>query len=167
MAVYVYSNCISLGVGCILYSGATYAVDGKYSDGVNCYTVSGGNGVITSSELCGVYFEIHVPYLMDENNNPYTFAAVATDTVDTDVYLDIYWYSDLGGFAIGSVAVYQNTICGKDVNVYFTSGYPFFPITEYYNSSVVNISPTSFGTQNYYEGQITQYGGTFDNNICP
>jgi hypothetical protein len=55
MAVSVYSNCTTLTSGCFLYDNSNLtspASNGKYSDGFDCYTVSGGNGEITSVSAC-------------------------------------------------------------------------------------------------------------------
>jgi hypothetical protein len=56
MAVNVYSNCSTLVANtCYLYnySNLTSPVsNGKYSDGIDCYTVTGGAGQITSVEEC-------------------------------------------------------------------------------------------------------------------
>lgn len=54
-SIYYYSNCSSLTTGCFLYddSGLTTPVsNGYYSDGTNCFTVTGGNGEITSISAC-------------------------------------------------------------------------------------------------------------------
>jgi hypothetical protein len=54
MASIVYSNCASLIVGCNLYTNSTLTTpvsNGYYSDGTNCYTVSGS--VITYYGACG------------------------------------------------------------------------------------------------------------------
>lgn len=51
----VYSNCTTLTTGCFLYNNSNLtspASNGKYSDGFDCYTVSGGNGEITSVDAC-------------------------------------------------------------------------------------------------------------------
>lgn len=55
MALTVYSNCSVITTGCFLYTDTgltTPASNGKYSDGANCFTVSGGAGEITASEAC-------------------------------------------------------------------------------------------------------------------
>lgn len=62
MATYVYSNCATLSIGCFLYedSGLTTAVsDGRYSDGTNCYRVTGGSGEIVGSTSCSSPCECH------------------------------------------------------------------------------------------------------------
>lgn len=51
----VFSSCNPILVGCVLYTDAGLtipAADGKYSDGVNVFTVSGGSGIISSSTSC-------------------------------------------------------------------------------------------------------------------
>jgi lysophospholipase L1-like esterase len=55
MAQTVFSNCAIITTGCYLYSSVGVAVpDGKYSDGSNVFTVTGGLGEITSSESCSI-----------------------------------------------------------------------------------------------------------------
>jgi hypothetical protein len=56
MAVNVYSNCSTLVANtCYLYNNSNLTSpvsNGKYSDGIDCYTVTGGAGQITSVEEC-------------------------------------------------------------------------------------------------------------------
>ena len=51
----VYSDCTTLTTGCFLYNNSNLtspASNGKYSDGFDCYTVSGGAGEITAVAAC-------------------------------------------------------------------------------------------------------------------
>lgn len=55
MAVNIFSNCSTLTTGCFLYNNSNLTSpvsNGKYSDGTDCYTVTGGNGEITAVESC-------------------------------------------------------------------------------------------------------------------
>lgn len=56
MAVNVYSNCSTLvATTCYLYNNSNLTSpvsNGQYSDGIDCYTVTGGNGQITSVDPC-------------------------------------------------------------------------------------------------------------------
>lgn len=151
MAQYIYSNCLTLDVGCYLFSDSTYttrAFDGKYSDGNNCYTVSGGQGLITNVEICGVYIDIYGPSYMNTAFNPYTFTAVSTDVVDTDVYVDIYWYGELGSVITSSIVIYNGTTNNSDINAYY------FGPGENFSYANVYISPPNSTTQDYFVGQI-------------
>lgn len=50
-----YSNCSTLAVGCFLYTNSSLTnpvPDGYHSDSNVCYTVSGGNGYISSISIC-------------------------------------------------------------------------------------------------------------------
>lgn len=62
MAVNVYSNCSTLVANtCYLYNNSNLTSpvsNGKYSDGIDCYTVTGGNGQITSVEACPVTYTV-------------------------------------------------------------------------------------------------------------
>ena len=55
MAVNLYSNCSAPVLGCFFYNNSNLTSpvsNGKYSDGTNCFTVSGGSGEITSVTSC-------------------------------------------------------------------------------------------------------------------
>jgi len=55
MAVNLYSNCSSPALGCFFYNNSNLTSpvsNGRYSDGTNCFTVSGGSGEITSVTAC-------------------------------------------------------------------------------------------------------------------
>lgn len=55
MALNLYSNCSTITTGCFFYSNSNLTSpvsNGKYSDGTNCFTVSGGNGEVTAVETC-------------------------------------------------------------------------------------------------------------------
>ena len=55
MAVNLYTNCLTVTTGCYFYNNSNLTSpvsNGKYSDGTNCYTVSGGNGEVTTVETC-------------------------------------------------------------------------------------------------------------------
>lgn len=55
MAQNIFSNCSIITTGCYLYTSVGVVVpNGKYSDGSNVFTVTGGAGLITSSEPCSV-----------------------------------------------------------------------------------------------------------------
>jgi hypothetical protein len=96
MAVNVYSNCSNLGTQgtsgtCYLYNNSNLTSpvsNGKYSDGIDCYTVTGGAGLITSVEPCPTTYTVDLyathgaassPGSIDiewsTNDITYTFAA--------------------------------------------------------------------------------------------
>lgn len=55
MALTIYSQCSTITTGCFLYSNniLTTAVDnGYYSNGTDCYTVTGGAGEVTAVGVC-------------------------------------------------------------------------------------------------------------------
>lgn len=63
MAQTIYTNCSTITTGCFLYTDAgltTPAGNGKYSNGINCYTVTGGAGEVTSTVPCQPVAEITV-----------------------------------------------------------------------------------------------------------
>lgn len=58
MAQNVFSSCVTITVGCFLYTDAGLtnpAPNGLYSDGVNVFTVSGGLGQVTAVASCGSF----------------------------------------------------------------------------------------------------------------
>lgn len=62
MAGTYYSNCSTLSTsGCFLYtdSNLTPASDGYYSNGTNCFTVSGGSGQITQVGSCTFTVDVY------------------------------------------------------------------------------------------------------------
>jgi hypothetical protein len=96
MAVNVYSNCSNLGTQgtsgtCYLYNNSNLTSpvsNGEYSDGTNCYTVTGGAGLITLVGACPTTYTVSIyarhgsslsPNAIDiywsTNDITYTFAA--------------------------------------------------------------------------------------------
>jgi len=52
---YYYSNCTTLAVGCYLYTDSactTPVSNGYYSDGTDCWQVTGGSGYISNETVC-------------------------------------------------------------------------------------------------------------------
>jgi hypothetical protein len=87
----------------------------------------------------------------------YNFAATSSDTLLTGVTVTYTWYGDLGGYMSGSVTIPQGTSCNSGAfgnNQTSCWG-------ENYSTYVVNINPTSFGSQDYIEGN------TFTSGLYP
>lgn len=155
MAQWYNSNCSTLGVGCYLYEGpglTNPVANGWYSDGVNCYTVTGG-GIIYQMAPCPAGFvtiDYYVPYSMTCYSN-YTFTAYASTLVNTNVNVEITWYGDLGGIVTGTVTISAYNTCST-ANVY-SGGLNCFG--ENISTTSVNLDPSSYGGQVYQVG--TQY----------
>lgn len=160
MAQFYNSNCSVLNVGCYLYEGpglTNPAPNGFYSDGTNCYTVTGG-GIIYLMEPCPstyVTIDYYIPYSATCYSY-YTFAATSTTTVSTNVDVEIYWYGDLGGFMSGTVTIVSGTSCNT-TSVYSGGGINCFGENISYTS--VTLNPSSHGSQIYQVG--TQYPDGF------
>lgn len=85
MALNYNSNCSTLSVGCYLYNGPNLTnpvSDGYYSDGTDCYTVTGGSGYISSISSCTVSYDYYLADVYDcsgctlsQVNYPVAFAA--------------------------------------------------------------------------------------------
>jgi len=159
MAQNLYSNCGTLTTGCFLYTNqalTTPVSNGKYSDGTNCYDVTGGSGEITSFASCpppenvilnvcgdqfaaGGQLTVRVR-AMDGYNfgaNPVTvISAISMDVVATDQNLVSYsgYFVINAGESCDLNLIYAPT--GFEVEVY----------------SVTNISPASAGNQTYLGG---------------
>lgn len=72
MAINLYSNCETVTTGCFFYNNSNLTSpvsNGKYSDGTDCYTVSGGNGEITAVQTCSPPVE-YDNYVADEYSCP-------------------------------------------------------------------------------------------------
>lgn len=55
MAATFYSDCSTITTGCFLYNNSNLTgpvSNGKYSNGIDCFTVTGGNGEVTALEAC-------------------------------------------------------------------------------------------------------------------
>jgi hypothetical protein len=147
------SNCSTLSVGCYLYSGpglTNPVSNGYYSDGSNCYTVTGGSGYISSVDVCTAYviIDTYTPYTMTCYSF-YNFAAEATTNVDTNVDVEIIWYGDLGGSVIGTVTISSGTACNT---VEVATGGSIDCLGENISSISVALDPLSYGTQIYEVG---------------
>lgn len=155
MAIYYNSNCSSLSVGCYLYNGpglTNPVANGYYSDGTNCYTVTGGNGYISNIEACSAYnIVVITPYVPDSMTcfSNYTFAMYADNIVDTIVQVEVTWYGDLGGSVTQYVYIPTGTNCGS---VSFSSGGQINCIGEYFSLISTVITPPTYGNQLYQEG---------------
>jgi hypothetical protein len=96
MSQIVYSNCSTLSAsGCFLYTNSaltTPVLDGKYSNGTNCYTVSGGEGQITAVEACTTPTPTPTPTSTPTPSNysyTATFCGGSQTTVITSVPLSV------------------------------------------------------------------------------
>lgn len=156
MAQWYNSDCSTISVGCYLYNGpglTNPVSNGYYSDGTDCYTVTGGSGYVSSVDVCSTFVTIdyYVPYYAGCYNN-YTFAATSTTSVNTNVDVEINWYGDLGGFMTGTVTIANGTSCNT-AGVYSGGGVDCFG--ENVSTTNVTLNPSAFGTYVYQVG--TQY----------
>ena len=156
-----YSNCGTLTTGCFLYTNqalTTPVSNGKYSDGTNCYDVTGGSGEITSFASCPPPETLYV------NAGG---ADVANGAGEVTVKVRIMDSTSFGGNPVtgitnlsvsvtavdsgatshtASINIYAGYSCG--VGLIYTS-IPDIPIDEIIVNSV---SPSSAGNQTYNVG---------------
>lgn len=161
MASYYYSNCSSLSAGCYLYTNQALTSpvsDGYYSDGTNCFTVTGGSGYVSNVETCAtsVYITIttYAPEQMTCYSN-YTFAAAADNVVDTIVYTETTWYGDLGGSVTAYINIAAATSCNS-TSVYTAGSINCFG--EFFSYGSIILSPSSYGIQIYQAGTVDTSG---------
>lgn len=86
MSAIIYTNCSTLGLGCLLYQDAgltTPVANGEYSDGTDVFTVTGGAGEITASAIC----------------NPPTTTTTSTTTSTTTAPAGVSVTSLVGGYS--------------------------------------------------------------------
>jgi hypothetical protein len=109
-----------------------------------------------------IYINVIVPSVMTCGQY-YTFCAYVSGgtTVNTTVQAQITWNGDLGGSVYGTVNINSGNNCGSNVNVY--SGYGVNCGGENYASSYPAVSPTSYGSQNYFINYVTTDGV----EVCP
>lgn len=162
MAVNLYSNCSTITTGCFFYSDSNLTSpvsNGKYSDGANCYTVSGGNGEITTTGGCSYTGDVYVTaagptfldgagdyeYILyaDSTANSYGVNPVAVTASPLVGYVDIYTEF---GHLYGSGSIGNSFRCSYNL---YSAG------AGYENAVVVglscySVSPSSNGGQNYY-----------------
>lgn len=81
----------------------------------------------------------------------YNFVAQSNYTVNTDVYVSITWFGDLGGALQNTVTIPVNTSCNSD-SVF--SGGAINCWGENYSYGSVSINPPTSGTQTYTDGGI-------------
>jgi hypothetical protein len=162
MAQFYNSNCSTINTGCYLYNGpglTNPVANGYYSDGSNCYTVTGGSGYISNVSVCSTFVTIdyYVPYYAICYNN-YTFAATSTTNVNTNVNVEIYWNGDLSGFMSTTVTIANGTSCNT-ANAYSGGGISCFG--ENISSTSVILDPSAFGNQ------IFQVGSEYSIGLAP
>ena len=109
-----------------------------------------------------IYINVIVPSVMTCGQY-YTFCAYVSGgtTVDTTVQAQITWNGDLGGSVYGTVNINSGNNCGSNIYVY--SGYGVNCGGENYASSYPAVSPTSYGSQNYFINYVT----TENLEVCP
>jgi hypothetical protein len=78
--------------------------------------------------------------------NTYTFSAVSSQAVNTNVNVGFNWYGDLGGYIVGSVNIISGTTC-RSGNV--DSG-GVNCMGEYLTNIYWSPFPTSNGNQNFF-----------------
>lgn len=161
MAIFYNSNCSTLSTGCFLYNGpglTNPVADGYYSDGSNCYTVTGGNGYISNASICSsqtfVTITPYIPYTMTCFSNN-TFAAVSDYVVATNVQVEITWYGDLGGSTTQYITIFAGQSCNTTT---FFVGSNISCLGEYYSFNVTILNPSSFGSQIYQVGSPNTLG---------
>jgi hypothetical protein len=165
MAVNLYTNCLTVTTGCYFYNNSNLTSpvsNGKYSDGTNCYTVSGDNGEITSMTTCSsgtVYININGPSSADNTgetgsgNSQIVSQSVTTFSSNSDFVnvvsnLEIYavcYGENNTSYDLRYINIGDHCASG----VLFTGLDPFELIDAYF---VISVSPTSDGTYNYATG---------------
>lgn len=119
MANYYYSNCSTITVGCYLYTntGLTTPVsNGYYSDGTNCFTVTGGSGYVSSVDTCAEFITIdtYTPTSMTcQTSYTFTAATFGNVNVNVNVNVEITWVGDLAGSVSGTVSLPSSTSCNS------------------------------------------------------
>jgi hypothetical protein len=168
MALTIYSQCSTITTGCFLYSNnilTTAVNNGYYSNGTDCYTVTGGSGEVTAVGACAVdvYFTLGGQTTFDSNGDfNYTLYASTTPdsysinpinlnttvSVQFDLYAEFSSYSGISG-SIGS-----GFSCAY--NTYIEGTYPNQIV---YSVDPVSVIPSSSGFQTYYDstGDLGSY----------
>jgi hypothetical protein len=164
MAVNLYSNCSTITTGCFFYndSNLTSPVsNGKYSDGTDCYTVSGG-GEITSITTCPsgtVYININGPGSADNTgetgsgNSQIVSQSVTTFSSNSN-FVNVTSNLEIYAVCYGETNTsydlrYINSGDHCASGVLFTGLDPFEIIDAY---GILSITPTSDGTYTYAVG---------------
>jgi len=160
MALTIFSQCSTITTGCFLYSNnilTTAVNNGYYSNGTDCYTVTGGAGEVTATGVCSVdvYITAGGETTFDSAGD-YNYALFADSTSNSygsnpvcvqaspSLTGDVEIYSSYGYmYASGSIG--YNAKCSS--NFYAAGVTPFDPITYI---SLYAISPSSAGAQTYY-----------------
>jgi len=171
MPTYYNSNCTTLSAGCYLYNGpglTNPVSNGYYSDGTNCFTVTGGAGYISSMDSCSataVYINVIVPYTLGCYNYG-DFCASSYDVysnpinVDTNVQVQTYWNGDLGGQIYANIYITSGNNCGTG---FAYTGGSINCAGEYFSYDSTATFPTTSGTQDYYINAVN----TDNYSICP
>jgi hypothetical protein len=161
MAIYYNSNCSTLSAGCYLYNGpglTNPVSNGYYSDGTNCFTVTGGAGYVSSMDSCTitpttVYISGDISPNYSSFGGTYYGALYPTTTgypagsinLDATIYVPIYAYDDLSNYNTTTITMYNGTNCtpfsisGFAWGAYLSDWGPYG-----------SIYPSSSGTQDYY-----------------
>lgn len=95
MSQIVYSNCSTISIdGCSLFTDSslnTPVSNGKYSDGTNCYTVSGGFGEVTAIENCSTPTPTPTPITPTPTPTPVPPTPTPTpSTFNVDIHARLY-----------------------------------------------------------------------------
>ena len=154
-----YSNCSTITTGCYIYNDiykTSIASNGIYSDGTNCYTVSYGNGYVSSIGTCltNVYINVCGDDPADSvggvsvtvrSMNTNTFLG-STITVDTTLTIEVVAQGSSSGNISGTLYINNGNNCGTGTIFGFGNSET---IDGYFVNS---ITPSSSGTQSYIAG---------------
>ena len=133
-----YSNCsIPLTTGCFLYTDiglTTPAADGFYSQGIACYTVTGGNGEITAVSSCPTTTTTVVGQSINILLSDGTGTPCLTNSPFNNVYI-----LPSATFGPGTV-IYYDSACTDpmdDTNsyIYVSLNTPFATVYEWYGTT--------------------------------
>lgn len=147
----VYSNSSSLAVGYNLYNDTNLTsavVDGKYSDGTNCYTVVSGS--ITSEGACPIFIDVSMCASQTADmSGAIDVHAYSTAPVNTNVTTYFTWTGDLASILTGIVTIPSGSSYGYMQHIGANAGENVSTFT------LDDIIPNSSGNQQYTEAGAT------------
>jgi hypothetical protein len=168
MAFTIFSQCSTITTGCFLYVNSILtfpASNGYYSNGTDCYTVTGGSGEVTAVGPCAVdvYFTLGGQTTFDSNGD-FNYVLYASTTADsyssnpinlnTTVSVQFNMVAEFSTYTAISGSIGSGFSCAY--NTYIEGTYANQAV---YSVTPTLVTPTSSGYQSYYEstGDLGSY----------